>query len=46
MVHKSAGLMIEEIIKPQTDLEKSIISDEEFIKGALWGNLDQVIQRA
>lgn len=29
--------MIEEIIKPETELEKIIISDPEFIEGALWG---------
>lgn len=28
---------IEEIIKPETSLEKRIISNEEFIEGALWG---------
>lgn len=37
MVHDSTRLMIEEAIKPQTDLEKSIISDEEFIKGLYGG---------
>ena len=29
--------MIEKIIKAETELEKKIISDEEFIKGAMWG---------
>jgi hypothetical protein len=29
--------MILEIIKPETDLERTICSDPEFIEGALWG---------
>ena len=29
--------MIKEIIKPETDLEKEIIADQDFIKGAMWG---------
>jgi DnaJ-class molecular chaperone len=29
--------MIEEIIKCETELEKTIISDKDFIEGALWG---------
>lgn len=29
--------MIKEIIKPETKLEELIISDSEFIEGALWG---------
>lgn len=37
MLCDSSQSIIEDIIKPQTDLEKSIISDPEFIAGALWG---------
>jgi len=29
--------MIEELIKPETELEKLIVSDPEFIEGANWG---------
>jgi len=29
--------MIQEIIKPETELENKIIADEDFIKGAIWG---------
>jgi len=34
---KVSTLSIESIIKPTTDLERRIISDPEFIEGALWG---------
>jgi hypothetical protein len=29
--------MIQEIIKPETELEKKIIADQDFIDGAMWG---------
>jgi hypothetical protein len=29
--------MIQEIIKPETDLEKKIIKDQDFINGVMWG---------
>ena len=29
--------MIDEIVKPETDLEKKILSDEDFRKGITWG---------
>lgn len=29
--------MIKEILKPETDVEKKIITDPDFIKGVMWG---------
>lgn len=37
LVLNNENKMIQEIIKPETELENKIITDQEFIDGAMWG---------